>query len=579
MSSYLQPTTGIALNIDLESANTNAPTTTHAAKEDGANSLEGLEQSNGAVPVETNSPMGQSVGPFTVVMLNIGNIIGIGVFSTSSAILKGTGSVGMSMIYWTIGIFIAASHLAVFLEFACYFPKRSGSLVVFLEQSYPKPRYLFPITIALVGLILGFGSSMALVLAKYIFQAVGHTYTTWELKGLAVAGYTAVVVLLTLSNRVSYWVINVMGVVKITTLAFISVAGLAVLGGRVPAIPDPIANFRDPFSGTATAYGLTNALVKIIFSYAGSGNGINVQGELKKPGKSLRNMEFLALAATGILFVLTNLAFFAAIPKHELENSTEIAASMFFRKVFGDSGWVRGLNVLIALCTLGSIVSTTLSLSRMTRESGRQGVIPWTRFWASTRPFGTPLGPYAWRWALTTLMILVVPAGDAFNFMVDLQMYPWVFFELALNVGLVVVRIRRKRQDGVPRPEFRAWNAAIIVNTLASLAVIVMPWYPPDGGPYAGDVSFWYATYAATGVGVLVACALYYLVKIQLMPRWGGYVIRNATVTLQGNVQTNMLVKVPPEKLASLDEADKGAPSNTSSLERNSGKDFDSKSP
>ncbi|TLD23997.1 hypothetical protein PspLS_06462 [Pyricularia sp. CBS 133598] len=572
MTPHLLPTTGIVVNTDLESANNNAPTMTNTPQGDEANSLDGLVQSDGTVPVETNSPMGQSVGPFTVVMLNIGNIIGIGVFSTSSSILKGTGSVGMSMTYWTIGIFIAASHLAVFLEFACYFPKRSGSLVVFLEQSYPKPRYLFPIMIALVGLILGFGSSMALVLAKYIFQAVGHTYTTWELKGLAMAGYTAVIVLLTLSNRVSYWVINAMGVVKIATLAFISVAGLAVLGGRVPTIPDPLANFRNPFSGTATAYGLTNALVKVIFSYAGSGNGINVQGELKKSGKSLRNMEFLALGATGILFVLTNLAFFTAIPKHELESSTEIAASMFFRRAFGDSGWVRGLNVLIALCTLGSIVSTTLGLSRMTRESGRQGVIPWTRFWASTRPFGTPLGPYAWRWALTTLMILAVPSGDAFNFMVDLQMYPGVFFELALNIGLVVVRMRRSRQDA-PRPEFRAWNAALMVNTLASLAVIVMPWYPPDGGPYAGDVSFWYATYAAAGVGVLVACALYYLVKFHLMPRWGGYVVRDATVMLEGNVQTNMLVNVPLEKLASLDEAHKGTPANTLSLDPNSGKD------
>ncbi|KAH9432334.1 hypothetical protein MCOR27_000701 [Pyricularia oryzae] len=571
MAPHLLLNTGITVNTDLESANTNAPTMTNTPQDVEANSLDCLVQSNGAVPVETNSPMGQSVGPFTVVMLNIGNIIGIGVFSTSSSILKGTGSVGMSMIYWTIGIFIAASHLAVFLEFACYFPKRSGSLVVFLEQSYPKPRYLFPIMIALVGLILGFGSSMALVLAKYLFQAVGHTYTTWELKGLAVAGYTAVIVLLTLSNRVSYWVINVMGVIKIATLAFISVAGLLVLGGRVPNIPDPLANFRDPFSGTATAYGLTNALVKIIFSYAGSGNGINVQGELKKPGKSLRNMEFLALGATGILFVLTNLAFFAAIPKNELENSTEIAAGMFFRRVFGDSGWVRGLNVLIALCTLGSIVSTTLGLSRMTRESGRQGVIPWTRFWASTRPFGTPLGPYAWRWALTTIMILAVPSGDAFNFMVDLQMYPGVFFELALNVGLVVVRARRSRQHA-PRPEFRAWNVALMVNTLASLAVIVMPWYPPDGGPYAGDVSFWYATYAAAGVGVLVVCALYYLFKIHLMPRWGGYVIRDTTVMLQDNVQTNMLVKVPLGKLASLGEACKGTPSNISS-EPNNGKD------
>jgi hypothetical protein len=29
-----------------------------------------------------------------------------------------------------------------------------------------------------------------------------------------------------------------------------------------------------------------------------------------------------------------------------------------------------------------------------------------------------------------------------------------------------------------------------------------MPWYPPAGGQYAGDVSFWYATYAVVGVAM-----------------------------------------------------------------------------
>lgn len=82
MAPHLLLNTGITVNTDLESANTNAPTMTNTPQDVEANSLDCLVQSNGAVPVETNSPMGQSVGPFTVVMLNIGNIIGIGVFST-----------------------------------------------------------------------------------------------------------------------------------------------------------------------------------------------------------------------------------------------------------------------------------------------------------------------------------------------------------------------------------------------------------------------------------------------------------------------------------------------------------------
>lgn len=61
-------------------------------------------------------------------------------------------------------------------------------------------------------------------------------------------------------------------------------------------------------------------------------------------------------------------------------------------------------------------MSGALGSSRIIRETGRQGVLPWTSFWASTKPFGTPLGPYAFKWAITALIILAIPTGDAFNF-------------------------------------------------------------------------------------------------------------------------------------------------------------------
>ena len=77
---------------------------------------------------------------------------------------------------------------------------------------------------------------------------------------------------------------------------------------------------------------------------------------------------------------------------------------------------MRGLNFLIALASFGNMIAVIIGLSRRIREAGRQGVLPFTKFWVSTRPFGTPLGPYFVIWALTALLILAVPAGDAFTF-------------------------------------------------------------------------------------------------------------------------------------------------------------------
>jgi amino acid transporter len=104
------------------------------------------------------------------------------------------------------------------------------------------------------------------------------------------------------------------------------------------------------------------------------------------------------------------------VPKEELESSKLTTAALFFSKVFGDSGAVRGLNFLIALASFGNMIAVIIGLSRRIREAGRQGVLPFTKFWVSTQPFGTPLGPYAVIWGLTALLIVAVPAGDAFTF-------------------------------------------------------------------------------------------------------------------------------------------------------------------
>jgi hypothetical protein len=80
----------------------------------------------------------------------------------AATILKGVGSVGLSLIFWTLGLAIAGSQLAVFVELASYFPNRSGAEVVYLEQAYPRPKYLLPIAFALQSVLLSFSSSNAI---------------------------------------------------------------------------------------------------------------------------------------------------------------------------------------------------------------------------------------------------------------------------------------------------------------------------------------------------------------------------------------------------------------------------------
>jgi amino acid transporter len=327
------------------------------------------EEASGA-PVETHSSLGYAVGPAAILFLNFSKMVGTGVYSTPSAILAGTGSVGLALIFWTLGFFISLATLAMYLEYASYFPNRSGSEVVYLEQAFPRPRYFFPLTFAVQTVLLSFSASNAIVLSTYLFKANGHVPKPWELKGLALAGYTVAFLLVVFHTRGSYWLSNTIGVIKLITLIFIAITGLVVLGGHTH-VKDPHANFRDAFkgSGSGGGYGATTAMYSIIFSYAGFENAFNVVNEIKSPVKTIKRSATSALILVAILYILANVAYFSAVPKAQLAAGKQTVAALFFTAVFGAKS--KGLNVLIALSAFGNIIAVLIGQSRLIRECGR----------------------------------------------------------------------------------------------------------------------------------------------------------------------------------------------------------------
>ncbi|KAJ5901476.1 amino acid transporter [Penicillium taxi] len=529
----------------------------------GMNSTNATYQDASGAPIETDSPLGYSISTWTSLCLNVNQMIGTGIFSTPASILKGVGSVGLSMIYWLIGYLLSHSTLAVYLELASYFPSRSGAEVVYLEQAYPKPKYFFPTTFAMKHIIFSFSSSNAIVLAEYIFGIGGLSYTNWQLKGVAVAGYTVAFIVVSINTKLSMRMVLWIGFIKIATLLLISITGLVVLGGHT-RVEDPMLNWRDPWVGTsdASAYGATNAMIKLIFSYAGYTNAFGMVNEIKNPIKTLRWSASSSLILVTILYILVNVAYFSAASREEILLSKQTAAAVFFEKVFGSARVAHGLNVLVSLSAFGNLLAVMIAYSRMLRETGRQGVLPWPRYWTSTKPWGTPLGPYILQWTITIIMILAPPAGDAFNFstkpffdfvgnstdillplVVDLSNYPGNIFNFLIVLGLIIIRWRRKNLNA-PRPEYKAWNIAIAFALLTNFYMLVAPWYPPTEGRNGGDVSFWYGTYLVVGIALLVVCGIYYVFWIVLIPKWKGYVYRQTIEKHEDGSVNHKLVKV-----------------------------------
>ncbi|KAI1066354.1 hypothetical protein LB506_008506, partial [Fusarium annulatum] len=513
-------------------------------RQTAGNGASGYQEAVGA-PVETRSPLGYHVNWLTIIFLNLNHMVGTGIFSTPATILRLTGSVGLALVYWVIGFLLAVAGLAVHMEFTSYFPNRSGSEVVWLEQGFPRPKHLFPVAFAVQSVLLSFSSSNAIVLSNYLWRIVGRDPGPWELKGVAIAAYTLAVITVIAHNRYSLWAINVIGALKLLLLLFISISGLVILGGHFGRIENPGINFRHGFQGTTSSgYSLSQAMVNITFAFSGWQNAFSMANEIKNPIPTLKKNATASLLIVFSLYFLCNVAYFAAVPKDIFLESKELAAAVFFRTAFGSSA-ESALNFCVLLSSFGNLLAVLISQSRQIREIARQGVLPWTEFWVSTKPFGTPIGPYLLKWGFTFLMIVAPPAGDAFQFVVSLKTYPDAIFHAAMGVGLLLIRRRRSR-SGTPRSDFRAWWALVILYLLAQAFLLVMPWIPPEGGIYAGTVSFLWCTYMIVGIGIMAVCGIYYYVWMKVLPRWGNYSIRSQVISVDDNgANTHRLLRVP----------------------------------
>lgn len=74
------------------------------------------------------SVVGRNLGWGGAFILVISRVIGSGIFATPGAIVKETGSIGLSLCLWILGALISWAGLAISLEYGCMLPRSGGTL-------------------------------------------------------------------------------------------------------------------------------------------------------------------------------------------------------------------------------------------------------------------------------------------------------------------------------------------------------------------------------------------------------------------------------------------------------------------
>lgn len=506
--------------------------------------LQGSSDNESNIAVVNIDQNKKEIGVISAIFLITNRIIGAGVFSTASTILSLSGSVGTSMIMWVVGSIIAFSGLLTYMELGSAIP-RNGGEKNYLEYIYTKPKFFVTAMYGAYVFLLGWAAGNSIVTGEFLLNAAGKTVTQWNSRAIGVGVITFAFLLNGLHVKSGLYLANTLGIFKVVIVLFISVTGWVALGGGIKTKGfEPTGNFTDAFSGTTpTGYGIVNALYNVIWSYVGYSNANYALGEIKNPVRVLKIAAPSALLIITILYILVNIAYYAVVPAEEIRSSGRIVVASFFGYAFGESA-EKAASVFVALSTLGNVLSVIFSQGRIIQQLGREGSLPFSRFWASSKPFNSPFTGLFQHWVVCIITIIAPPPGDAYNFVMNLISYPLNVVNTFVGFGLLWLKWNAHKGNSTWTPPIRIWWPVVAFFTLSSFYLIVAPYIPPSAGQSVyEDLPYW--IHCVVTWGVFAVGAVYWVLWSIVLPKYGKYTLVVRETLGSDGFWKNKFIKVP----------------------------------
>lgn len=90
-----------------------------------------------------------------------------------------------------------------------------------------------------------------------------------------------------------------------------------------------------------------------------------------------------------------------------------VSADTTQNQVMGKTTFVtKALPVFVGMSALGNVFAQSFAMPRVKQELAKEGVLPFSRFWASDWPFNAPSGAILLHWLVTTALILGSQIGS-----------------------------------------------------------------------------------------------------------------------------------------------------------------------
>lgn len=418
-------------------------------------------------------------------MINVGGIIGSGIFMVPATVAFFTGSTSLFFLVWILGGIVSLFGALSVAELGAAMP-RAGGQYVYLNEAYgPLWGYLY-------------GWSAVAVINTASIAAVGVAFSEYlgfffpisdaSIKGIAVG----TIVLLTIINIVDVksgaWFQNLFTLSKLGAIFGIILLGLVMEGGTNQNL-SPIFSDK-PFIGLIGPLGL--AMVSVLWTFDGWIFITYVAGEVKNPGRNIPLSLIFCMLIVVSVYLLLNYVLLFTLGFTGM-NGSELVVSDAASVFLGNKG-AAVVTIIILISLIGANNGFVLSSARINYAMARDKL-----FFNQAAQIHSRFKSPANALIIQCVWACLLTFTGTFNQLITYIIFTsWIFY--GMSAGAVII-LRKKKPD-MDRPyktPAYPWIPIIFIFFAIFLTINTIMEAPRD---------------AAIGAGIILAgLPLYYYWK------------------------------------------------------------------
>ena len=434
---------------------------------------------------------------FSSLSFVVGNMIGVGIFTTTGTLADYIQNPLLIMAAWIIGGIYALSGAKVYGVLSSSYPLSGGDFQYLSKELHP-----------LVGYIFGWSIFFITYPGSIAAMAIG---AAWYLNGLTgISGFDSSIFSLNLSLlTINISIMTFCAVFLVTVFTLINIRGLILSARYQTILTAGIVVFIVAFIGTAMISdstqveriidsappdfnfsGFALGMVPVMFTYMGWTSIVYMAEEVDNASERIRRVLMHGVIAVIIVYLLLNLVYLMTLPVSEIGGKIQIAEKVSL-KLWGPVG-SKAVSFLIFVAILSTINSSIVSGSRITMVMGREGY-----FLRKTdrqhKKYHTPHVALILQASWTILLLI---SGN-FNQLLNYVIFTVILFSVLAGVLSIKITLRKRNM------EYSAIFAAALYIVLCVYIAV--------------NLIIQSAAEAMTGIGILLLSVLFYFIEKKII--------------------------------------------------------------